>query len=64
MATQLGDVDVLERIAPASTTTVQEKLKDLELDDGRPTAARGILFGIAVSMPFWGLVAFTLYLLS
>lgn len=64
MATQVGDIDVLERLSPPTRPAVQHHIDEELLEDGPPNTARGILLGIALSIPFWGLVAFTLYLLS
>jgi hypothetical protein len=32
-------------------------------DDGRTTAVRGIMTAVALSVPFWALTAFVVYLL-
>ncbi len=36
---------------------------DASEDDGPPTVARGVLMAMLISTPFWGLIAFTFYLL-
>jgi hypothetical protein len=32
-------------------------------DDRRLTAARGVAIGVLIALPFWALIAFTVYLL-
>jgi hypothetical protein len=65
MATHLAEADLIDpRPRHQATARVRAADDRDEIDDGaRHNPARGILIAALISMPFWVLIAYTLYLL-
>ena len=65
MATQLADAALIDprTIQQPAGRSVTGYDSEAMPDDGRLTAARGIVTAVLISTPFWALIAFTVYLL-
>ena len=63
MSYQLDDPKLID--SRGFSAAESHNLLDLGIDDGthRLAAARGIVWGILISIPLWILLAFTVYLL-
>lgn len=61
MTTRVAELDLLDPGPPPAVAP--DYLDVADLDEDKPTAARGIMFAAVISLPFWALVGFTLYLL-
>jgi hypothetical protein len=66
MSIQLADAKPVDpRVvheAPGIPVTVVSS--DVIREDRRMTASRGIAIGVLIALPFWALIAFTIYLLE
>ncbi len=66
MATQLADAELLDppKDHPpiARSQTIFEPY--VAEEEGRSLASRGIVIAMLISLPFWALIAFTIFLLS
>jgi hypothetical protein len=65
MLSRLADSDRIESRPTVRTLPIPPIAEpgDARAGDGRVSAARGILIALLISIPFWALVAFTLYIL-
>lgn len=66
MATQMADADLLDPpMVPAEVVPPQTAIDSHGAEDeGHFLAPRGIIIAMLISLPFWALIAFTVFLLS